>query len=158
MSGNVEAKAVHEFRASAERVFDAWLDPVKARSWAAQPVPGRPRIDVRRIEIDARVGGKFTFSDMREDGEAVHWGYYLEIDRPRKLVFTWFTSEEEEQENKSTVTLTIEPLANGCRATIVHSMDRRWADYVKPTATAWGFMLRQVEMDLAEKAANGNAT
>jgi uncharacterized protein YndB with AHSA1/START domain len=101
LSGNVEAKTVHEFKASAERVFDAWLDPIKVRSWAAQPVPGMPSFDIRRVEIDARVGGKFTFSDMREEGEAVHWGYYLEIDRPRKLVFTWFTSEEEEQENNS---------------------------------------------------------
>jgi uncharacterized protein YndB with AHSA1/START domain len=149
---NVEAKAVHEFKASAERVFDAWLDPVKVRSWAAQPIPGKPAFDVRRIEIDARVGGKFTFSDMREDGEAVHWGYYLAIDRPRQLVFTWFTSEEEEQENNSVVTLTIEPLANGCRATIVHSMDERWSDWVKQTETGWTFMLRQIDMDFATEA------
>ena len=71
--------------------------------------------DVRRVEIDARVGGKFTLSDMRKKGEAVHWGDYPEIDRPRKLAFTWFTSEEEE--NNAVVTLTIEPLAGGCRAT-----------------------------------------
>lgn len=153
MSGKVEAKTVHEFRASAERVFDAWLDPVKVRSWSAQPVPGMPSFDVRRVEIDARVGGKFTFSDMREDGEAVHWGYYLEIDRPRKLVFTWFTSEEDEQENASVVTLTIEPLVQGCRATIVHTMDARWTEWVKQTAAGWSFMLRQIDTDLAAQAA-----
>ncbi|AMS42498.1 SRPBCC family protein [Aminobacter aminovorans] len=146
MSRTIEAKTRHEFKASAERVFDAWLDPVKMRSWAAQPVPGMPSFDIRRVEIDARVGGKFTFSDMREDGEAVHWGYYLEIDRPRKLVFTWFTSEEEEQENNSLVTLTIEPLDNGCRATIVHSMDERWAEWAKQTAAGWAFMLRQIDL------------
>lgn len=149
MPGNVEAKTVHEFKASAERVFDAWLDPIKVRSWAAQPVPGMPAFDIRRVEIDARVGGKFTFSDMRAEGEARHWGYYLEIDRPRKLVFTWLTSEEEEQENNSVVTLTIEPLPGGCRATIVHSMDARWAEWVTQTETGWGFMLRQIDMDLA---------
>ena len=147
MSANVEAKTVHEFKASAERVFDAWLDPDKVRAWSGQPVPGRPPIDVRRVEIDARVGGRFTFSDMREDGEAVHWGYYLEIDRPRRLVFSWFTSQEEEQENSSVVTLTIEPLASGCRATIVHSMDGRWADYVEQTATGWALMLRQIDLE-----------
>jgi uncharacterized protein YndB with AHSA1/START domain len=149
VSGNVEATVVHEFKAPAERVFDAWLDPVRVRSWAAQPVPGRPSVDIRRIEIDARVGGKFTWSDMRKEGEAIHWGYYLEIDRPRKLVFTWFTSEEEEQENNSVVTLTIETFANGCRATIVHSMDARWAEWVTRTETGWRFMLRQIDMDLS---------
>lgn len=152
MSGNIEVTTVHEFRASAERVFDAWLDPVKVRSWAAQPVPGMPPFDMRRVEIDARVGGKFTFSDMREEGEAVHWGYYLEIDRPRRLVFTWFTSEEEEEENNSVVTLTIEPLSSGCRATIKHSMDARWADWVAQTEKGWNFMLRQIEAELGAEA------
>jgi uncharacterized protein YndB with AHSA1/START domain len=148
VSGKIEAKTVLQLEASSERVFDAWLDPVEVRSWAAQPVPGKPPVDVRRVEIDARVGGKFTFSDMREEGEAVHWGSYLEIDRPRRLVFTWFTSEEEEQENDSVVTLELEPLAGGCRATVVHRMDGRWADYVKQTENAWASMLRQVEAHL----------
>lgn len=152
MPGKLEANAVHEFKASAERVFDAWLDPIKVRSWMAQAVQGMPPFDVRRIEIEARVGGKFTFSDMRKEGEAVHWGYYLEIDRPRKLVFSWFTSEEEEQENSSIVTLTVEPLPNGCRATIVHSMDERFAEYVKRTEMGWGAMLRKIDTVLAMEA------
>jgi uncharacterized protein YndB with AHSA1/START domain len=146
---NVEATVTHVFKASAERVFDAWLDPIKVRSWSGQSIPGMPGFDVRRVDIDPRVGGRFTFSDMRQEGEAVHWGYYLEIDRPRKLVFTWFTSEDEEKENNSIVTLTIEPLAEGCRATIVHSMDGRWADWVKQTEMGWAFMLQQIEIDFS---------
>ncbi len=139
MSGKLEAKAVREFKSSAERVFDAWLDPIKVRSWMAQAVQDMPPFDVRRIEIDARVGGKFTFSDMREAGEAVHWG-------------SWFTSEEDEQENSSLVTLTLEPLAGGCRATIVHSMDERWAEYVKRTEMGWSAMLRKIDAVLATEA------
>lgn len=149
MPKTVEAKTVHEFKASAERVFDAWLDPAKVGSWFSQPIAGRPAADIRRIEIDPRVGGRFTFSDMRDDGEAMHWGTYLQIDRPRKLVFTWFTSEEEEQENTSVVTLTIESLGSGCRATIVHSMDERWAEWVAQTANGWSAMLGQIETYLA---------
>lgn len=145
MSGKVEAKTTRLFKASAEGVFDAWLDPVKARSWMERPVPGMRAFDVRRVEIDARVGGKFTFSDMREGGEALHWGYYLEIERPRRLVFTWFTSDEAEKEGSSIVTLTIEPLGEGCRATIVHSMDARWADWVKQTENGWSAMLRKID-------------
>lgn len=152
MPKTVEARTVHVFKASAERVFDAWLDPAKVRLWSSQPVPGRLPADIRRIEIDPRVGGGFTFSDMREDGEAVHWGTYLEIDRPRKLVFTWFTSEEEERENSSLVTLTIEPLDSGCRATIVHSMDERWAEWVKQTEKGWDTMLGQIALQLAAES------
>ena len=34
------------------------------------------------------------------------------------------------EENNSVVTLTIEPTDDGCVATIVHSMDAKWAEYV----------------------------
>jgi uncharacterized protein YndB with AHSA1/START domain len=144
--GLVEATVSHRFTASAERVFDAWLDPAMARVWMQQPFPGLGRLDVRRVEIDARVGGKFTFSDMRAEGEAVHWGYYREIDRPRRLVFAWFTSEEDERTETSVVTLTITPLpGGGCEATIVHQMNAKWAEYVPQTEKGWGSMLRQID-------------
>ena len=84
MANTIEAKVRHRFTASPERVFDAWLDVDTVRDWMAMPfgvLGGRP-MDVRRVEIDPRAGGRFTFSDMREDGEAVHWGTYLEVDRP----------------------------------------------------------------------------
>ena len=55
----------------AERVFDAWLDPDTVRAWMQLLSFGWGAMDVRRVEIDARVGGRFTFSDMREGQEAV---------------------------------------------------------------------------------------
>lgn len=145
MGKTIEAKVTHRFEASAERVFDAWLKPEIVRAWMQLPSPVMGPMDMRRVEIDPQVGGKFTFSDMRPQGEAVHWGYYLEIDRPRKLVFSWFTSMEEEQENSSIVTLTIKPLDQGCEATIVHRMDAKWADYVQRTEKGWGMMLGKID-------------
>ena len=117
----------------------------------ASPLLGA--MDVRRIEIDPRVGGRFTFSDMREAGEAVHWGFYREIDRPRRLVFTWFTSPEEEEENTSVVTLTIEPTGDGCVATIVHSMDAQWVEFIKQTERGWHSLLTQIDSFLNGKQA-----
>ncbi len=145
MAETVEARVEQSFLASPERVFDAWLEPDLVTQWmsAALKQLGLSG-DIRRLEIDAHVGGQFTFSDMREGGEAVHWGTYLEIDRPRKLVFTWFTSDEEEQENSSVVTLTIEPDGNGCIATIVHSMDVKNAKFVPQCEKGWGGMLGQI--------------
>ena len=128
-----------------ERVFDAWLDPEKIRAWSEMALEENgPPADVRRVEVDARVGGRFTFSDMRPEGEAVHWGTYLVIDRPRKLVFTWFTSEEEEQENNSTVTLTFEPAGKGCVVKLVHEMNPKWAEYEKQVQKGWGTMLARI--------------
>lgn len=149
MADLIEARVTHRFRASAERVFDAWLDPTLARAWMERAAPGMPAFDVRRVEIDPRVGGRFTFSDMRAEGEAVHWGYYLEIDRPRKLVFSWFTSEEEEAEGTSVVTLTLRPLDTGCEATIVHRMDARWRDWTSRVEQGWGLMLGMVDRMLS---------
>jgi hypothetical protein len=38
-------------------------------------------------------------------------------------------------------------------------MDERWAEYVKPTETAWAFMLRQIDMDFgADSTANSAAS
>jgi uncharacterized protein YndB with AHSA1/START domain len=149
MSPRIEAKVSHRFKAPAERVYDAWLDPEKTRAWMAASLRsfGLPG-DIQRIEIDTRVGGKFFFSDIRDGTEARHWGTYLELDRPRKIVFTWIVDESEE-DNPSRVTLTIEPDADGCVATIVHAMDPKWAEYVARTEDGWGRMLRHVDALLA---------
>jgi uncharacterized protein YndB with AHSA1/START domain len=151
MKKTFEAKATHRFRASAERVFDAWLDERTVRQWMAIAVGEMGAFDVRRVEIEPRVGGRFTFSDMRKDGEAIHWGTYLEIDRPRRLVFTWFTSSEDERENNSTVTLTIERDGDGCVATIVHAMDAKWSDYGERVEKGWGTMLDKIDVFFADR-------
>ena len=89
---------------------------------------------------------------MRPDGEAVHYGYELKIDRPRTLVFSWFPSEEEEQEKNSLVTLTLEPLGSGCRVTLVHRMNIRWAEWVPQTEKGWSLMLQQIALSLSTPA------
>ena len=81
---------------------------------------------------------------MRDGTEARHWGTYLELDRPRKIVFTWIVDESEEA-NPSTVTLTIRSEAEGCVASIVHELDEQWVDYVSQTERGWARMLEQVD-------------
>jgi uncharacterized protein YndB with AHSA1/START domain len=149
MSSKIEARVSHRFQAAAERVFDAWLNPEQVRAWMAAALQSLGLAgDIRRVEIDARVGGKFYFSDMRDGNEARHWGTYLELDRPRKIVFTWIVDESEEAD-PSTVTLTIQPERSGCVATIVHEIDARWAEYVERTERGWARMLGEVERLLA---------
>lgn len=145
MGSKIEARVSHRFKAAAERVYDAWLDPAKARLWmgAALKVAGLSG-DIHRIEIDARVGGKFFFSDIRNGSEARHWGSYLELERPHKIVFTWIVDESEEAD-PSRVTLTITPDGEGCTATIVHEIDEKWIDYVARTESGWARMLQQVD-------------
>jgi uncharacterized protein YndB with AHSA1/START domain len=148
MDSRIEAKVSHRFQAPAERVYDAWLDAEQVRLWMAAALKGFGLAgDIRRVEIDARVGGKFFFSDMRDGTEAKHWGTYLELDRPRKIVFTWIVDEGEES-NPSIVTLTIRSETDGCLATIVHEMDAQWLDYIARTEAGWGRMLDAIERAL----------
>ncbi len=148
MDAKIEAKASHRFQATAEQVYDAWLNCDQARLWMAAALKSFGLAgDIRRVEIDARVGGKFFFSDMRDGTEARHWGSYLELDRPRKIVFTWIVAESEEAD-PSKVTLTIHSESKGCVATIVHEMDKKWADYVSQTENGWNGMLQQVDNHL----------
>ena len=99
--------------------------------------------DVKRVEIDAKVGGAFFFSDMRDDVETEHWGTYLELDRPNKIVFTWITDKEQEKD-PSKVTLQIEPQEQGCLATITHEIQPDWAEYTDRIKGGWTAMLKAV--------------
>ena len=140
----VEAKVKQSFKSAAEHLYDAWLNPKQVRQWLEKSLKSMGLSgEIRRVEIDARVGGKFTFSDMRETGEAVHWGYYRELERPRRIVFSWFVSEEDEIADSSLVTLAIEPHDEGCTASITHSLEARYAEYIPQTEKGWNAMLSQ---------------
>ncbi len=148
MSGTVQARVSHQFTASAERVYDAWLQPEVIRRWmhASLTEMGLSG-DIREVQVDARVGGSFCFSDMRGETEARHWGKYLELERPRKIVFTWIVDASEEAD-PSRVTISIEPQGTGCIATLVHDMDAAWVEYVSRTEQGWGRMLRAIDAQL----------
>jgi uncharacterized protein YndB with AHSA1/START domain len=133
----IEVKVSHRFQASAERVFDAWLQPEKVRVWMRTALQSMGLSgEIGQIEIDPKVGGTFLFSDMRDGKEMRHRGTYLELERPRKIVFTWIVDGFEELD-PSDVELTIEPKGEGCIATIIHRMDCKWADYAARTEKGW---------------------
>ena len=100
--------------------------------------------DIRRIEIDPHVGGKFFFSDMRGEMEAKHWGTYQQLARPQKIVFTWIVDVADEAD-PSRVTLALMPDGGGCLATITHEMDAKWAEYISRTEAGWSRMLSEID-------------
>jgi uncharacterized protein YndB with AHSA1/START domain len=115
MSGQRRVVRVsRKFDASPERVFDAWLDPHRARQFLFI----RPSQTVVRAEIDARVGGSFLFVVRRDGKDIDHIGKYLEIDRPRRLVFTLCVPTVWSDDNR--VTVEIVPLKTGCELTVTH--------------------------------------
>jgi uncharacterized protein YndB with AHSA1/START domain len=91
--------------ASPEVLFDAWLDADALGTWLR---PGGIR--ETRAETDPRVGGRFRIVMVDDESDIVHTGTYREIDRPRRLVFTW--SSPATQFRDSLVTVTFEPEAD----------------------------------------------
>jgi uncharacterized protein YndB with AHSA1/START domain len=111
----VEVRVTHTFSASAERVFDAWLDPQKACHFLFATATGR----VVRAEIDGRVGGSYTIVDRREGEDVEHTGTYLELERPRLIVFTLAVPKYSATFSK--VRVEIRPLDSGCEV-VVHQL------------------------------------
>jgi len=75
------------YQAPVEQVFDAWTSPEVMRRWW-QAERGWA---TSAAEVDLRVGGavRVVMHDPVKDVEHGGGGRYTEIDRPRRLAFTW---------------------------------------------------------------------
>jgi len=120
----------HRYAASAERVFDAFLDPAIARRFLFATATG----EMIEAEIEPRVGGRYAFTERRPDmGDVRHVGEYLEIDRPRRLVFTFGVPQLDPR--MSTVTIEIAAAADGCVLTLTN--DGVPPDYLDGNRDGW---------------------
>jgi uncharacterized protein YndB with AHSA1/START domain len=63
-------------------VFRWWSDPELLREWMTP-------IGTVDAEVDLRVGGRLRIVMKGDDRVIEHTGEYLEIEPPRRLVFTW---------------------------------------------------------------------
>jgi uncharacterized protein YndB with AHSA1/START domain len=145
MNTETGLRVSRRFEAPAERVFDAWLDPEKAGRWLFATATGR----MVRVEIDPRVGGSFCFVDRRDGVDVEHVGEYLEIDRPRRLVFTF--SVPMYSRESSRVTVEIVPLESGCELTLIH--ENVLPDYQARTVSGWRRILDALAGSLAQGSA-----
>ena len=127
----ISVRVARRFSASAEQVFDAWLDPKRAVEWLFATPAGK-RV---RCEIDPRVGGRFAIVELRDGVEAYHGGVYLELDRPRLLAFSF--ALDEALSNASRVQIDIRPLARGCELVLTHELSAVYAEYEARTKQGW---------------------
>lgn len=151
MSSLVTVRVAHRFAAPAERVFDAWLNPAQACRFLFATRTG----NIMRCQIDAREGGSFTVTDRRPhaDGDesvfdAEHRGTYVEIERPRRLVFDFWVEPSDET---SRVVIEIEPQGSqACELTLTHDLgDGESARaYEAQTRKGWATMLATLEKEL----------
>ena len=95
-----EVVVTRSFDAPARLVFDAWTKPELLMKWWAPKSFG---ITFLSCEADVRAGGTYRFVfGHPESGEPMAFvGHYLEVDPPRRLVWT---NEESEAGSVTTVT------------------------------------------------------
>lgn len=125
------------FDAPAEAVYDAWLKPEAARNFLFRTDSGV----LKTCEIDARVGGEFLIVEQRGEVTAEHFGKYLELDRPRRIAFTFAAVRDQ---SATRVQLDIVPDGTGCTLTLTHEMDPQWADFKDRTEQGWTMILEKL--------------
>ncbi|WP_300545227.1 SRPBCC domain-containing protein [Maricaulis sp.] len=127
------------FEADAADVFNAWLDPEHARHWLFTLSDST----VVRCEIDPRPGGRFVIVDRRAGGDVHHVGEFIEIDRPRRIIFRFQAGESADLDpaDGGRVTVTVLPEKTGCRLTLVQELPPQWAEYEDRTREGWEFLI-----------------
>ena len=142
---DLTVRVTHTFTASPERVFDAWLQPDLLALW----IFGHTGLqeEVVHLRTDPRVGGAFSFLVKRGGEHVDHVGHYLEIDRPRRLVFTWTVVPAPEEGSR--VTIEITPRAGGCALTLTHEIPPAYAEWVKRTEEGWTKLVEALGRALA---------
>jgi len=132
----MDVQVKRRFTASAEQVFDAFLDPAKAGKFLFATPDG----EMVRAEIDARAGGKFNFTDRRNGEDVEHTGEYIELDRPRRLVFDFRVPKYSAESTRVAIDITAHE--SGCELTLTHSGVHK--EYVEQTREGWGGILERL--------------
>ncbi|MBR7799957.1 SRPBCC family protein [Undibacterium fentianense] len=120
-----------QFNMSANTIFDAWLDPKKAGKFLFVTPTGV----MKKVEIDARVGGQFCIVESRNGEDAIHIGEYLEIIRPSRLRFSFGGNPFP----ATYVTISIRSSQTGCELNLIH--DGVWMEYRESVTQGWSGIL-----------------
>lgn len=131
----IKVSVKHRFNAKPETVYDTFMDPAKAKTFMFATMTGK----MIKAEIDARVGGKFTFIDKRPTGTAEHYGEYLKLTRPTNITFRFAVQKDAPDGDE--VSIDIAPLTKGCEVTLTHEMSADYEDLKERVEEGWDGIL-----------------
>jgi uncharacterized protein YndB with AHSA1/START domain len=105
-------------KAPRDRVYAAWTDPAQLKEWF-----GPESVQTRNFAADARVGGKYRWDFVKEDGEEMSaFGEYRELLPGTKIVFTWKWDDDENwQRHDSVVTVELFDRDGGTEVRLIHT-------------------------------------
>jgi uncharacterized protein YndB with AHSA1/START domain len=120
-----------------DAAFAGWIDSALAARWLFATPGGR----IVRCEIDARPGGAFVITDRRDGEDVEHVGVYVEVDRPRRLLFRFKVPKYSSEE--STVEVRVEAADSGALVTIeTFDVPPEWREQ---TEQGWRELLERLE-------------
>lgn len=79
----------HTFAASRDRVWRAWTDAEAVKRWFGRP----DDVDVPRVDMEARVGGRYRIEFAGTLGLAAIVGVFLEVSPPERLSYSFAWEE-----------------------------------------------------------------
>jgi uncharacterized protein YndB with AHSA1/START domain len=132
----IRAMVTRRFHATAESVFDAWLNREMLDQWMFGPAVRDE--EIVHLALTPRVGGSFSFLVERDGEEVEYVGKYLEIARPQRLAFTWTVATESVG---SRVLVDIVAGETGCELTLTQELHPSRAEQVGYTEVEWSNML-----------------
>ena len=124
-----------------EMIYDAWLNADSLRQWLF----ATPQGTRTQVHVNPRVGGELVVVEQRGEVLAEHFCTFLELERPRRIVFHFTTSRAEPP---SRVSIDITPTAAGAHLRLTHEMDSKWADYLDRTRNGWTTILNNLAATL----------
>jgi uncharacterized protein YndB with AHSA1/START domain len=131
----------HCFPVSAERVFDAWLNPEIIKLWMFKSSSNK----IVNVKIERWVDGGFSILELSGDEEIDHFGQYKEITGPRRLSFSLEVPKH--FPCVTIVDINVDPDANGCKLTLTQR-----GVPAKITEAPWTEMLHNLEKLLCQKS------
>ena len=131
----VEIRVEKRFGHACERVFDACLDPARVGEWLFHTPDGV----MEQTDYDPRPGGSFEIFERRGADLARHFGRFVEIERPDRVVFDFWVDEAPDEPTRVTVRFAAD--GEGCVATLTHDLAPAWASYADRTTEGWTMIL-----------------
>jgi uncharacterized protein YndB with AHSA1/START domain len=129
--------------ASAEVVYDEWLDPDALTDWMC-PRPAK----CLAVASDPRIGGTLRIDICDGQAEFYVTGQYLVLERPTRLAFTWSCSTWADPSLETVVNVLLEPRGpDQTLMTIEHSLLP--ADLAERHADGWTLIAEQLAAELA---------
>jgi uncharacterized protein YndB with AHSA1/START domain len=103
------------FDAPINKVWEAWTDIEKLKQWS-----GPEGMEIPLFECDFRIGGTYKMvmegnPTGSEGGDMRHTvgGKYIEIEEPKKLVYSWLWEGQNPETHTTTITLLFKELGEG---------------------------------------------